>query len=374
VKRARSTPLWIALAMSVLAHAVTLGGGWLIPPVDAPPPPPLLAHLQTLPPQPAPPPAPKPRPVVKATPRPQPAKPPAPRAAPKVALAPAVSRSDAPSVWATSIMPALDDEPLIAPMADETVPAQFTEEGPPRPEPVVVATAAPTTSTFLPEPDDVRTLPRRGRIEYQFNIYWNGMSTDIARTVQTWEASGRTYRIDSKSDTVGLARFAPIGPHEYQSVGTVTEHGLQPQYYTSKEERRGNLNASSARFDWDAKHLQYGRPNEKKDAPLVPGTQDFVSFMFQLSLAPPAPGRITLPITNGRNVETYELDVLPEERMDSPMGLLRVLPIRRVTQPGEDGITVYLATEYRYLPVRIVHTNRDGTPGGEVVATSIQVE
>jgi hypothetical protein len=96
--------------------------------------------------------------------------------------------------------------------------------------------------------------------------------------------------------------------------------------------------------------------------------------MFQLALAPPPPGRVALPITNGRNFETYELDVLNEETIDSPMGNLRVLPVRRAPREGEDGITVYLATEYRYLPVRIVHMNRDGTPGGEVIATSIQVE
>jgi hypothetical protein len=66
--------------------------------------------------------------------------------------------------------------------------------------------------------------------------------------------------------------------------------------------------------------------------------------------------------------------VLPEETLDSPMGPLRVLPVKRVSRPGSEGITVYLAIEYRYLPVRIVHFNRDGTPGGEVIATSIHVE
>ena len=36
-----------------------------------------------------------------------------------------------------------------------------------------------------------------------------------------------------------------------------------------------------------------------------------------------------MPITNGRNFETYELDVGAEETIETPMGALRVLPIKR---------------------------------------------
>ena len=355
----RTATLWTALGVSVLAHALTLGGGWLKLPQDATDPLPLSVQLKALPPAPASEP-----PVAKAAPAPRAA----PAPSPKVAAAPATTQTDAPRAW----LPA--SEPATVPAIEAPAPDVIAQPEPsaPLPEPVVVANAAPTT--FTPEPAVIKTLPRRGRIEYKFLIHYNGFMTDIARTVQSWEASGNTYRIDSKSQTVGLARLAPIGPHEYQSSGMVTERGLQPQRYSSKEVRRGNANESAAQFDWEKNQLQYGRANDSKSASLVAGSQDFVSFMFQLSLAPPPPGRISMPITNGRNFETYELDVLPEETIESPMGVLRVLPVKRVQRAGEDGITVYLATEYRYLPVRIVHMNRDGTPGGEVLATSIQVE
>jgi len=93
----------------------------------------------------------------------------------------------------------------------------------------------------------------------------------------------------------GLARLAPIGPHEYHSIGQVTERGLVPQRFTSKEVRRGASNEAAAQFDWDKNQLQFGRANEAKSAALPAGSQDFVSFMFQLSLAPPPRGRGTLP-------------------------------------------------------------------------------
>lgn len=356
--RARVTPLLVALALSVVAHAMTLTGGWfrLPSPQRANDPPPLMAKLQ-----PAPPVAAKPyavpvaKPVARRT------------AVAKIAnvaiAAPLVS--DAPAAWK---MPAERAEPAAMPEAL----AIAAQEEAPRPEPVVVATAAP--GAVVSPPAVVRTLPRRGRIDYKFLIYYNNLLTDVARTVQTWEATGNTYSIDSKSNPVGLARLAPIGPHEYHSSGQVTERGLTPQRFTSKEVRRGASNESAAQFDWDKSQLQFGRTNEAKSAALPAGSQDFVSFMFQLSLAPPPRGRIQMPITNGRNFETYDLEVLDEETLETPMGELRVLPIKRAAGPGVDGITVYLATEFRHLPVRILHFNRDGSPGGEIIATGIRIE
>jgi hypothetical protein len=359
VRPARTAPLLGALALSVLAHAVTLSGSWLQLPQNAADPAPLMARLQPAAPA-APAVIPPPSPPQVAKPR-------------TVAAAPATTRSDTPAPW-TPAAPVAPELAVAVPEADAPPPAiaQPAQPEPPAPEPVVVATAAPTT--LAPEPAVIKSLSRRGRIEYKFFVFYNNFMTDVARTVQTWETTGTTYTLDSKSAPIGLARLFPIGPHDYHSNGLVTERGLQPLRYTSKEVRRGTTNEAAAQFDWDKNLLQFGRTSESKNAALPAGSQDFVSFMFQLSLAQPQPGRLQMPITNGRSFETYELDVLNEETLDSPMGPLRVLPVKRVSRPGSEGITVYLAIEYRYLPVRIVHFNRDGTPGGEVIATSIHVE
>ncbi len=355
MKRARTAPLLMALMLSVLAHAVAMTGGWLHLPQgkDKANPPPLLARLEPAPPATVTP-APKPALVKRA----------AQRAAVAVAAAPSNVRTDAPAPWA--------QPPAYEPVAEPEAAALAPPAEPPAPEPVIVANAAPTT--FTPEPAVVKTLPRRGRIDYKFLIYYNNFLTDVARTTQSWETTGTSYKLDSKSVPVGLARLSSIGPHEYQSIGQITERGLVPQRYTSREVKRGSTNESAAQFDWDKNQLQFGRATEQKNAALPVGSQDFVSFMFQLSLAPPPPGRLSMPITNGRNFETYELDVLPEETLETPMGPLRVLPIKRAPRADVDGITVYLATEYRYLPVRVLHFNRDGTPGGEIIVTGIQVE
>ncbi len=357
--RPRAAALWVALLLSVLAHAVTLGGSWLHLPKQDAAPPPLMARLEPAAPPVAPPPA-TPRTAAKPT-----TKPPAKRAA-VVAAAPVALRTDIPSLWT---LPAIE---TMARVDDDTAEIMAPPEPPaPTPEPVVLADAAP--STFMPEPAVIKTLPRRGRISYALNYYLSDLPTLVGRTVQTWEAQNSEYALESYSETVGLARFTRFGPRTYRSSGTVSERGLQPHTFSAKVVIRGKTDDAVAQFDWRNKALQFGRGEEQKSAALPAGSQDLLSFMYQFSLAPPPRGRLTLPITTGTRFENYTIDVLDEETIETPLGALRTLPIKQVRRPGRESIDVWLAAEYRYLPVRILVTNRDGSPGGEQIATEISI-
>ena len=236
---------------------------------------------------------------------------------------------------------------------------------------MVVANAAPTT--FNPEPAIIKTLPRRGRITYNLNYYLSNSPTNVGRTVQTWEAAGNSYKLDSLSETVGLARLTRFGPRIYHSAGVINERGLQPWSFTSKVVVSGKADDSAAQFDWDKNTLQFGRAADQKNTPLPAGAQDLLSFMYQLSLAPPPRGRVQIPVTTGVRFENYELDVLDEETIETPLGNIRALPVKQVRRAGSETIEVWLAVEYQYLPVRIRFIGRDGMPGGEQIATEISI-
>ena len=170
-----------------------------------------------------------------------------------------------------------------------------------------------------------------------------------------------------------FARFTRFGPRVYHSSGIITERGLLPHSFTSKVVVSGKADDSAAQFDWDKSTLQFGRAADQKNTALPAGSQDLLSFMYQLSLAPPPRGRILMPVTTGVRFESYELDVLDEETLETPLGNLRVLPVKQVRVQGSESIEVWLAAEYHYLPVRIRFIGRDGTPGGEQIATEISV-
>jgi len=345
-------PLAAALISAVLHVGVMTGVSWRLPqPVIETPP--LEARLVSAP------------PAVQTPPPPRHVehKPPPRRAAGKpkvVATAPASTHS-----------PPADFTVPAAPESTETPEAAVpTIETPSQAVPSETVAATPS-GIPAPEESEPPRLPRRGRISY--TLYVGMQKFEVGRTVQTWEIEDGSYRIGSVSETTGVAELFRAERRTYLSVGKVTRDGLRPTSFLMSRTRRGASEVARARFDWEGAHITWGTTDEKNEAALAPGSQDFLSLMYQLSVKPPRSDRIRVPITTGTKFETYELDVLPEETLDTPLGPLRALPLRQVRKPGTETIQIWLAADYRYLPVQLRFYGRDGAPTGEQVVNDIRV-
>ncbi len=336
----------VAVVLSAIGHGVLVAGAWLKVSETVLEPPPLEARIVS-----TPPPAPKPA----ARPQQAPPRKPGPprRAAPKPAPAPVIASA----------------QPLALPPEPEPVPETETPvaDPPPAPEPEAVALAAPPG----PAPAPLRSLPKKGRITY--TLYLGEDQFTVGRTVQSWEVKDGAYRLGSFSETTGIVDLFRSQRLNYLSRGRITAHGLEPDKFLMSRTRRGKTEEAQALFDWSDGTIALGKTGERRSASLPERSQDMVSFIYQLGLAPPHPGRIRLPITNGSRLETYELEVLAEEEIETPLGTLRALPVKQVRRPDEESIDVWLATEYRYLPVRIRFYDREGKPAGEQVVNEIRL-
>jgi len=219
----------------------------------------------------------------------------------------------------------------------------------------------------------VRSFPRRGRLS--FNLLYGRDGFPVGRTEQSWQIDGTRYQLSSRSETTGLADVFRSQHRTYSSQGELTESGLRPDIFQMSRERGGGRKPEEARagFDWTTATVTLGPPNAQRTEALPRGSQDLVSFMYQLALDPPPQGRTRVSVTNGTRLETYELDVHPEERIETPLGILRALPIRQVRTSRAETIDIWLATEYRHLPVRIRFYGRDGEPSGEQIVTAIRL-
>ena len=47
--------------------------------------------------------------------------------------------------------------------------------------------------------------------------------------------------------------------------------------------------------------------------------------------------------------------------------------MRQLPRPGDESIEIWLAADYRYLPVRIRHFDREGNFSGEQVVSEIRI-
>ncbi len=324
-----------AAAISAAAHAALLGGGWLTIPETPPPPPLLTATLQPR--------AETPRP---ATP-----------AAARVPAARSVATQGAAPALPTTIEAAT---PAAAPAVIDT-PA----------EPVVVASAAAISQPATEAAPPLPSFPRKGQITYQLTM--GSEHTLVGRTVQTWEFDGLQYRLSSRSESTGLVEMFRPHRYIYQSQGRLTVAGLQPERFSASVRRGSRSDESIAVFDWNEQRARIGRLPQQSSVGLPAGSQDVVSFMYQFALFPPQAGRITLPFTRGTRIDVVSFDVLPAETIDTPLGRLRAIPVIQVRERGAESLAVWLATDYRNLPVRIRFFNRDGEFSGEQLASEIRV-
>lgn len=323
-----------AALVSLLLHALVISGAWA--PVPQPPgePRPLEARL-------APPP-----PVAKPA-------PPEPAARPKVK-----PRRAAPTVIAQSPL-ALPPEPQ-----PEAAPAASAQATPAAPEPQPVAQPEPRA----PEPAPARNLPKKGRITYTL-LYGNDRF-NVGKAVQSWEVESDTYMLASDAETTGIVDLFRPQRLRYLSKGKVTARGLKPESFLLSRTRRGETEAAQARFDWSAGSLTFGNASS---VALPEGSQDIISFIYHFSLFPPSPGKLRLPITNGSHFETYEIEVFDEESIETPIGTLKALPVKQIRRAGAESIEIWLAAEYRYLPVKIRYFDREGNPSGEQVVSEIRL-
>jgi hypothetical protein len=276
------------------------------------------------------------------------------------------------SASANIAQPARDVTEVASGVIEESAaPAEAAStDTPPAPaESIVVAKAEP--STFSTEPPPLRTLPKKGQITY--NLVYGRDRFPVGRTIQSWQFDATSYRIASASETTGIIDFFRSQHRNYVSRGSVTREGLRPESFLMSRNRGRGVEEARAQFDWSGGTLSLGPATEQRRETLPEGSQDLVSFIYQLALNPPQPGRIRVPITNGNKLEVYQLQVLPEESIETPLGVLRALPLKQIRRPGEESIEVWLATEYRYLPVRVRFISRDGDPAGEQIVREIKL-
>jgi hypothetical protein len=343
--------LLAAVVVSLLLHVLVLSGAWFRTPEPLPAPPPLEARLVS-----APPPA--------AEPAALPPKPPhrrRPKAAPRRRTPPPLPVATVAAATPLAV-PAQPQPPNPGPEPAETAaPAITAPETPP------VTPSAPPAPTAAP----ASRLPRKGRITY--TLYLGTDRFSVGKTVQSWEIEGGTYKLGSVSETTGIANLFSSQNLNYLSEGRINVGGLQPQAFLMSRKRRGETEVAKAIFDWASAQITLGKVQNRRTVVLPAGSQDMVSFIYQLAFAQPAPGRLRLPITNGSNLDMYELDVLQEENIETPIGTLKTLPVRQLHHPGEESIEFWLAPDYRYLPVKIRFIGRDGEQSGEQIVSEIHV-
>lgn len=335
----------LALLLSLLLHLFVVHGfGFLKLPVDGTEPTMIEARLVPLPPKPpakiAARPAKPPKPVKR--PQPQPAEP---------VLEPLPPRLPIPEPPAPSIAaPVAADAPAQpAPAVASEPPVQDTDADTPAGDP------KPAPATFIESEYELRR---------QVNPGAEPGKIGVAHVSYKSDATGR-YSIKSVAEATGIVSLFVSGRLRQESEGRITENGLQPERFLYQY-GDNEAKAQHAEFDWAGGVLQLRSAKGKSSVRLVPGAQDLLSFMYQFMFTPPLE-EMTLNVTNGKRLSTYNYSFEGEEQIRTGLGELKTMHISKSASDGKDRTDVWLAMDYQYIPVKIRKTEDNGSVIEEVV-------
>lgn len=318
----------LAIALSALVHVIALFAPLVkLPPGQAPLPP-LTAKLAPLPRIAA-----KPAPPRKPRPKPRPAP---------------VVPEQAPS----------DEQPAESIQTEE--PRIDADQQP-------AAADAPADEAAA-EAQPAHPLPRHAQLTF---VAYKGADLPIGEARHRLDiGDDRSYTLSVGMNTTGLASLFKTYESDQQSSGTLAAGGLRPNEFSETKNTSKGKESYAAKFHWGAQVLSF---SDGHSMPLPEQTQDFISFLYQLSQLPLDKSVIPMHISNGRKLERYELAVGEEEMIQTRLGRLRALPLRKVRRQGEEGLEIWLGLEYRLLPVKIRLLDRSGQIAGEMVISEILV-
>lgn len=216
-----------------------------------------------------------------------------------------------------------------------------------------MALASLLPQAWAQNPDSLLKLAG-GQVQYSLGL--RGIL--VGKTQHQWRREGERYVLESRTDPVGLAALIKPGRIIQTSEGRVTAAGLQPERFRVSRDGGKSL-SESAQFDWAKLQLTWGETGQPQQSPLSEGSQDVISMIWQLAHSAPA-GASELDVTTGKGVAHHRIERLDDEKVSTALGEMISRHYRTAAAPGERSTEVWLAPDYRMLPVRVRFVEKNG--------------
>lgn len=196
----------------------------------------------------------------------------------------------------------------------------------------------------------VRKLP--SRLEIRYAVIMGDKGFKAGRATYTWVTRNGRYSLVNVIEATGLVSLFVHGRIVQLSEGRIDASGLKPEEYWIQ---RGHHRAT-ARLDWTNHLLIIGDAGGER---LPEGTQDLLSFAFQLALtAHPAGPAFVLSVTDGRKLKRYSFRHLGMETLHLADGDHRVQHLQG-SRASEGTLDVWL-DDKSGIPLKIRVTDEDG--------------
>ncbi len=195
-----------------------------------------------------------------------------------------------------------------------------------------------------------------------YQVHLNGIQAgELKRSLESKTDGKRLF----KSETQAKGIFAFFKPEIIveTSLWHWNESTIETQSYLysrkgGKKDKKVHLN-----FDWSNQRLHIDDGKQPWSLQLLPKTLD--KLVYQLALMSDlANGKreFTYQIADGGKVKTYNIIILGEETVATPLGEFSAIKLLRKRERKKDRkTTLWCVPSLNYLPVQLEHIEKDGT-------------
>ncbi len=280
-----------------------------------------------------------------------------------------------PKVISPQVAPLTPAVPVAVVPATKIVKVPPIEPDAEMPEPVEPAWTqkkAEPIDTSLPDVQETEVAPYL-KVNSLYNVYADTAAQQQSRAVlgkatMVYQRDHNTYQLSSEVRPSGIMRLF-LDDLIQQSSGTVTTKGLQPDYFLYEyDEKKYEVN-----FDWAEQQLKLHTHKGDKTAAMQVGTQDLLSFMFQFMFTSPL-ANTEMMVTNGKGVRKYQYQFMGEKLVETALGVFNTMHIVRDDAVKNEQLSLWLAVDYQYLPVKIKKTKTNKNKNYELVILKLQTD
>ena len=193
-------------------------------------------------------------------------------------------------------------------------------------------------------------------IDYDVRRSLDSSPVGAAKTTYLLEQDNH-YSIRNEVEAKGFVSLFYWNKVVQTSDGLITPDGLRPiNYHYQFGSRIDNL----AVCDWESKKIIITVNGNKSEIEMQEGSQDMLSVMYQFMFEPPLT-KMKLYVTNGKNYKPYDYAYVGDEIIETDVDKIETMHIAKFNYTNEERIDLWLAKDYRFIPVKIRKTEKDGS-------------
>ncbi|MBU2886852.1 DUF3108 domain-containing protein [Gilvimarinus agarilyticus] len=210
--------------------------------------------------------------------------------------------------------------------------------------PVAVTANAPEQEQPDTETANQATPPKQFKNIYRARAYGIGITVTHELTPTD---SGHKLRFFADSFVASI--------EEISHFDWPTPERLRPTSYTYERSGLGRDRSAKLDFDWETGKVTNNVQDKPWKMTIEPGVLDKLSFQIQLQhdLIAGKTENLAYDIADGGRLKHYQFEVVAEETLETPLGKVDTVKIKR-SREDDDRITyAWMAPKYDYLLVRM---------------------